>query len=558
MSKKLQIIIKRQIDGPSTPELGTPTAPTFDSVNVPLVRPSTGPNPIASYSIERATSAAGPWTVAASGAGIFGNPPTAYTDGGRTAVTTYYYRARATDSAGRVSAYSATVSVTTPATVSPPVTTTFSPNYPRLAMVNVDPGIWGNAAYDARLGNYAICAHTRYNGSDGGVRPFGQSVPAIKAAAVASLGVVPIHTSYINNMETVNGDPAQQRVWDKCQAMNWWLRAPWPNGPISVSTYLSYDTINRTRAGQFPDSDGKTWIQWYADLMMRQNVTGEPGNAACPALDGFFTDNCFIAERSNGDYDRNGTTETAYANNAFALSVREGIKDHIDYIRSIWPTTTAQLGNAADWTGGVSAHFPDFPKANYTPRYDDIYPLAGVFDGALVEGYIVDSGESKEWLYRTNGIDGWYAIRNEARFFDGSVRNPAMNIYFCRDQSTNIAVAANYQKLRFSVAAVTVLSDGCVDDRLFVNWPTLPAIYTNGTGAGWLGQARETPRYDPYQSGVYVRHFVNGYVAVNPRNNGSQVFTLPVAVRNVQTGSTHNANTNIQIADRDGLFFVKV
>lgn len=109
------IIIKRRVDGPSVPELGTPTAVTFDSVTVPLARASTGPSAIASYTIERATAAAGPWTVAATGALIFGNPPTQYVDGGRLALTTYYYRAKAQDSAGRISAYSATVSGTTTA-----------------------------------------------------------------------------------------------------------------------------------------------------------------------------------------------------------------------------------------------------------------------------------------------------------------------------------------------------------------------------------------------------------------------------------------------------------
>ena len=109
----MQILIKRRVDGPSVPELGTPTSVTFDSVTVPLNRASTGPNALASYTIERATSAAGPWTVAATGLGIFGNPPTQYVDGGRTAVTTYYYRATAVDSVGRDSGYCATVSVTT-------------------------------------------------------------------------------------------------------------------------------------------------------------------------------------------------------------------------------------------------------------------------------------------------------------------------------------------------------------------------------------------------------------------------------------------------------------
>jgi len=108
----MQIIIKRRVDGPSTPELGQPTSVTFSSVTVPLNRPSTGPAPISSYTIQRSLNGT-TWTTAATGALIFGNPPVAFVDGGRLALTTYFYRALAEDTGGRVSDYCATVSVTT-------------------------------------------------------------------------------------------------------------------------------------------------------------------------------------------------------------------------------------------------------------------------------------------------------------------------------------------------------------------------------------------------------------------------------------------------------------
>jgi hypothetical protein len=107
------ILVKRKVDGPSIPELGQPVALTFDSVRVPLNRPSTGPNPVSAYQLERSTDGS-TWAVIATGASIFGNPAAQFVDGGRLASTTYYYRARTTDTGGRVSAYCATVSVTTP------------------------------------------------------------------------------------------------------------------------------------------------------------------------------------------------------------------------------------------------------------------------------------------------------------------------------------------------------------------------------------------------------------------------------------------------------------
>lgn len=117
------VLVKRKIDGPSVPELGQPVALTFDSIRIPLNRPSTGPNAVAQYELERSTDG-NAWTVIATGPAIFGNPPAQFVDGDRVALTTYYYRARTIDTAGRVSAYCAIVSVTTPVNVVPAVMNT--------------------------------------------------------------------------------------------------------------------------------------------------------------------------------------------------------------------------------------------------------------------------------------------------------------------------------------------------------------------------------------------------------------------------------------------------
>lgn len=106
------VLIKRKLEGPSIPELGQPTSVTFDSVTVPVARPSTGPAALASYELQRSLDGT-TWSTIATGPSIFGNPAAQYVDGGRTALTRYYYRARATDAAGRVSDFCAPVSTTT-------------------------------------------------------------------------------------------------------------------------------------------------------------------------------------------------------------------------------------------------------------------------------------------------------------------------------------------------------------------------------------------------------------------------------------------------------------
>jgi hypothetical protein len=549
----VQIIIKRRADGPSVPELGTPTSVTFDSVTVPLNRPSTGPAALAAYQIERAANAAGPWTVAATGALIFGNPATQYVDGGRLALTTYFYRAKATDTAGRESAYSAVVSATTPATSS-----AFAPNRPHLGTGYPGPSVWGNSSNWSKLAQCSSLHFTYYNQAESAAgRSLRSAIDGIKALVPASMGCNPVHATYIVHDEVPNdstGDSATARLRVKLAAESWYLYASGTSGtPLASSFGPTYYAINRTINA--PSSGGKNWIQWYADLMLVQNVTGESGNSANPSLDGMFLDNCYWKPRIDGDYDRNGSLDSA-SSAAYATATRSGIKAHFDYMRTIWPTARAQLGNLTDTPESDGALY----NASYTPNYAGVSPLLGVLDGGLAGEYFLSGASepfSKEYQERANGLSGFYAARNSLRFVDGLVTNPCLNMWSVRDV-TNDGSAADNQRRRFGAAFITTCSDGCIDDRLVLTYSTLPLIYTNGTGVGWLGQPLQSSRYSAYNAqGVYVREFANGYSAVNPRNNGAQTFTVPVATRNVESGATYAANASIPIADRDGVFLVK-
>lgn len=542
----MQIIIKRRADGPSVPELGTPTSVTFDSVTVPLNRPSTGPAAISAYQIERATNAAGPWTIAATGALIFGNPATQYVDGGRLALTTYYYRAKATDTASRESAYSAVVSATTPATSS-----AFSPNYPRIGTYYVSPQQWGNSANWSRLAQACNVVFTHFNQAEAQAgRSLRSAIDGIKALAPSSMGATPLHTAYVINDEVpLPGDSATARLRVWLDANNGYMYANGGSGTPLASSFPNRLLVNRTTAG--PVASGKNWIQWKADLDYVQNVVGESGNSPNPSLDGDFFDNCYWKPRVAADWNRDGTTDSA-SDAAFATAERTGIKAHFDYARTLWPTARARLGNITDCPESFNAALY---SNSFTPNYTNIAPLFGVIDGGLAGEYLLSGASepfSKEYQERSNGLVGFYAARNQMRFCDGMVTNAAQNIYSARD------VTGDNQTLRFAVAFITTCSDGAIDDRLLSSWSQLPTVYTNGSAIGWLGQARETPRYSPYNgAGVYVRHFDNGYVAVNPRNNGSQSFTVPVATRNVVSGATYAANASIPIADRDGVLLVK-
>jgi hypothetical protein len=325
----------------------------------------------------------------------------------------------------------------------------------------------------------------------------------------------------------------------------------------ALESRLGLDLINRTSSA--PIVAGKTWMQWYADMMKQQNVTGEPGNAANPSLDAMFLDNCYNRPRVSADYNRDGVTDND-TSAAYATATRTGIKAHFDYIRTILPDMRFQLGNHSDLpdTQGGGLY-----NSVFTPDYSLISPLFGVLDGGLAGEYFIDNatingeyGSSKEWQERANGLVGFIASRNLLRFQDAIVTNAALNIYSVRDVTGDLS-SADKQRLRFGAAFITTCSNGCIDDRRWLDWATLPLIYTNGVNVGWLGQAVDAPQPSAYVNGIYVREFDNGFTAVNPRNNGTKTFTLPVDTIDVESGTTYAASATITLLDRDGVFLVK-
>lgn len=457
---------------------------------------------------------------------------------------TYAYTAKHKDNDNNESTANASVSV---------AVGEWSPNYPRLGAYYIPPNRWGSDAYWQRLAYCCTLVFTHYNGAQSAAgRTLRSAIDGIKALVPVSMGAVPKHVAYIIHDETYDagsGDSATQRLRDKLVAENWYLRNNYPEGAIVESSFASnLDLINRTSAGQQDDAGGKNWIEWYADLMYVQNVTGETGNTANPSLDGHFLDNCYYKERKNGDFDLDGAVDDT-SDADFSYSCRDGIRLHFEYMRSISDSNHVQLGNITDLfrVEGGSIY-----GSSYTPNYSLVAPLYQVIDGGLSEYFLSGASEpfSLEYQERNNGLVGFNANRNAMRFQEGLVRMPGTNIYSVRDSDDT-------QRRRFGAAFITVCSDGAIDDRLWEGYSSLPAIYTNGTGVGWLGQAVGAAQYTAYQNGVYAREFDNGYVAVNPRNNGSRNITFPVNVRNVVTATNYTAGSNIPLADRDGGFYVK-
>lgn len=547
------ILIKRKVDGPSVPELGTPTAVTFDSVTVPLARPSTGPNAIASYVIERATSAAGPWVIAAEGPAIFGNPPTQFVDGGRLALTEYFYRARATDTAGRVSAYCAVVSATTAATVLPSTV----PEFPRVACVHYGVRVYGTAAGQAGMAQFDMVV---LNGWEIFHLAFNQQQLAQICANVKALNPAIQLYFYLNPPAVRLPLSDRPALAAKVAAENWWMRTAYPSGSIVVDKTYPDQTVNITRANTRTDAAGLRPIEWImGDYAKGMYVDGSLGGvAANPYWDGFFFDNALVRARFNGDYDENGTLESEQ-DVGYALSWRQGLALGAARYRQLMPSKKI-IGNS------------DFASIRYEGRGGTTWPdatLDQVYDGVMTEGLFGLSYSPEVWGLPTSAAQ-W------AQDQEDMSRDPTIG--FTHAQRLRTLSSTNYQDARHSICAQLILSNQMicyVDDG--------PDRFTSSTGfdgcARWfdeydgggrgkryLGRASDLRQKAAFDShGVWRRRFQFGDVYWNPRNNGVREVTLPSAMRKIQgrsgfsDTSVNNGQlvTKITLQDRDGVVLLR-
>lgn len=330
----MQIIIKRRADGPSVPELGTPTSVTFDSVTVPLNRPSTGPAAISAYQIERATNAAGPWTIAATGALIFGNPATQYVDGGRIALTTYYYRAKATDTAGRESSYSATVSVTTAALNADNTADKYAIYWIGGDFYNQ----YQSAAGIENMARRQIAIILSWEGLEAARGVTNTAiVNAVKAASTVGTKVFGYY-----NPEAVEDptDGARPTYTAKMESANWWLYQNGSSGTKVDSYFSSAQTSINLTSFTTADGDGLRAPQWITKFW--RDHFGS-------AFDGLFIDNYLLWPRVSGDWNRDGSSDNGQQGGSETVANwwRAGLAACASYFRTLEPSKLI-IGNTSD------------------------------------------------------------------------------------------------------------------------------------------------------------------------------------------------------------------
>lgn len=296
-----------------------------------------------------------------------------YDDTGLSQSTTYYYEVRFTQNDSAVS----DPRVVNATTQSVEVPTGFNPPWPRLAATPISNHNYDTLSQRQHWSKFHYVIFTHYSGwQSGRSLTMAQVMQDMKQRAPAGLGVTPLHFEYVVRNES--GTDVSNYT-NKINAENWWVYDNGTSGTRSPSGFGNLLYVNNTTFCP-KDSNGKSWNTWSADEFIRQNVTGNVGNAPNPYVDGFSCDNIMWATRRPGDFNRDGTTDAA-GNATIAAALRAGDKEYYDYIRQAWPGAKYQIGNS-DYGGalGVNIYNKDTPlDANL------ISPMNQILDGSLME-----------------------------------------------------------------------------------------------------------------------------------------------------------------------------
>jgi len=358
---------------------------------------------------------------------------------------------------------------------------------------------------------------------------------AVKAIKAKNPNIVIL--DYVIQETIHNTYPGMKPFRDKLDAEHWWLYRN-GGGGTKVGTDI-VSTTNFTKSAP-KDANGDRWNTWFAKYVYNAVWS------KIPELDGTFTDNVFWKPRVNGDWNRDGTTDSQ-KNTAIYPAHRTGMMAHLNQIRALMPGKLV-TGNIGDW-GRIEATVPEYK---------------GQLDGGLLERFLGETwsheGIDLNGVY--NGWGSWSRMMGAYHKVMGLVKGPKLVIFGMKGKPTD------YKTFRYGFAS-TLMDDAYFDFSDGTNgsiYETEVIWFDEFDLAGskntsWLGKAIDPPQTTPWQNGVYRRRFQNGMVLVNPRGNGDRSVTIGSGYKRFKgkQDPAHNnglAATSVQLVDRDGILLV--
>jgi hypothetical protein len=397
-----------------------------------------------------------------------------------------------------------------------------SPPFPRLAAswINNNQVYQQPAVYSqlARADIAIILTWPGWTGNGAGIQPVLQNMKAINPNLLVF--------EYIKNNETY-GPPgacgAFSALCNQLGAMNWYLYPSGGSGTPVPSSWPGATTINNTVFTP-PDANGDNWLSWFAKWAVATLY------APNPSFDGFSIDNVYLKPRVDGDWNRDGVTDSANSPQA-ALWQQQGYVSFFAKLHSLMPGKF-QIGNVADWCQ---------PNANLT-QYQ------GMADGGVMEAMIGQSWSVEAW-------GGWQAMMQGYHNTMAALGGPKLGIFAQAGDTTD------YQSFRYGFAS-SLMDDGYYQFNSLASYGGDFPWFDEYNYQHKFGAAISPPSTSAWQNGVYRRDFANGIALVNPKGNGTQTVTLETnytRINGTQAPSVNSGQTvlTLTLQDRDGIILLR-
>ena len=282
---------------------------------------------------------------------------------------------------------------------------------------------------------------------------------ALKGIKEKNLDIIIL--DYVMQETVVNAWPALQPLRDKLDAEKWWLYQRGGAGAKVDSGFGNAFTTNFTNSVP-KDANGDRWNTWFAKYVYNSIWS------KIPELDGTFTDNVFWKPRVNGDWNRDGITDSQN-NTAIYPEFRTGMMGHLNQIRALMPEKLV-TGNIGDW-GRPEATVPEY---------------AGQLDGGLLERYIGEtwSNEGVDQNGVFNGRGSWSRMMGAYHKVMGLVKNPKFVIFGMKGKPTD------YKSFRYGFASA-LMDDLISSFRTGLAGVSIKPMWCGSMSTTW--PARRTP-----------------------------------------------------------------
>jgi hypothetical protein len=391
--------------------------------------------------------------------------------------------------------------------------------FPRLGGCLIgNPHDYWDPSYQAQIArlNIAVLSVWPGWGADHGtsMEAVARKIKAMNPATMIFLYVIAESFMYPPN-------PAWAAVAAKLDKEGWWLFTRGSGRERVLSDFGNNTYVLNITQYARRDQNGYTFSEWFARYIVDQFAR------AAPSIDGFYTDNVFWTPRRDGDWKRDGVTDS-HLDSQVRTWYREGYRKYFDTLKALMPGKY-QIGNMTGWGS---------PEAVY-PEYQD------QLNGGVLEAMI-----GRSWSVETQG--GWQEMMRSYRKSMSALAPPRLAMFH------QVGDPADYQGFRYGFASC-LMDDGyfAFNDRA-AGYDRVPWFDEYEVK---LGNARGAPPLAPWASGVYRRDFDGGIVLVNPKGNGPRDVTLETDFATIKGSQDREVNSGkvvrtVHLKDRDGIILL--